>query len=69
MHKLLPSAEYARYRGVSRQAVFRWRQRGNVIVDPVTNLIDVEESDRLLAERPERIQGGWTSGPPVKPEK
>jgi ABC-type phosphonate transport system ATPase subunit len=59
--RLMTKAQFARHRGVTQPAVTRWVKRGDIHLDAVTGLVDVEISDRRLNDRPERFRGGWTS--------
>ena len=53
-------AAFARRRGVCRRTVEKWRTRGLVVM--VGDRVDVERSERALAERPQRYRGGEIGG-------
>ena len=49
----MTQAEYARHRGVSRQAIGKFAAAGKVVI--VGGKVDVVASDRLLGETRERV--------------
>ena len=53
---------FAKLRGVSKKTVTVWKQRGHLVMHD--DLVDVEASDRRLAERPEWYKGGKLGGTP-----
>lgn len=52
-------AEFARQRGVSRKTVTDWKAKGLLSMTP-DGLVKVEESEWLLADRPQTYRGGTT---------
>jgi len=60
-------AEFARQRGVSRKTVTDWKAKGLLSMTP-DGLVKVEESEWLLADRPQTYRGGATkSDTPARP--
>lgn len=53
-------AEFARQRGVSRKTVTEWKAKGLLSMTPA-GLVKVEESEWLLADRPQNYRGGATN--------
>ncbi|AWN43156.1 hypothetical protein [Methylobacterium durans] len=53
-------AEFARLRGVSRKTVTEWKAKGLLSMTPA-GLVKVEESEWLLADRPQNYRGGATN--------
>lgn len=53
-------AEFARLRGVSRKTVTEWKAKGLLSMTPA-GLVRVEESEWLLADRPQNYRGGSTN--------
>jgi hypothetical protein len=52
---------FAKRHSVARKTATRLRQAGYVV--PATGPVDVERSEKLLAERPAESQGGHAKGP------
>jgi hypothetical protein len=62
MSTFVKKAEFARQRGVSRAALTAWSARGLLVLSD-TGLVNVEESNVRLDERPEIYRGGQSSLP------
>lgn len=57
MAEAISQADFARRRGVSRKTVTQWKAKGLVAMTP-EGLVKVEESEWLLADRPQTYRGG-----------
>lgn len=60
----MTQADFARYRGVSRVNVTKWKSRG-LLVFEADGRVAVTESDARLAARPETFRGGSVKPGPV----
>lgn len=61
----LSQAEFARLHGVSKKTVTMWKQAGRLVLG-AGGLVDVERSNELLGQRPEKRKGGSAKGPTAK---
>ena len=64
MPEQVTQAEFARLRGVSRKTVTQWKQDGLLSMSP-DGRVNVEESEWLLADRPQSYRGGQTKAAPA----
>jgi hypothetical protein len=54
-------AAFAKLHGISRSGVYKWRARG-LIVYSADGSVDIAESNKRLAERPDRFRGARARG-------
>jgi hypothetical protein len=59
--KSMSLSDFARKHHVSRKTATRWRAAGLVV--PSVGPVDVEKSEKRLAERPAQNRGGFAKGP------
>jgi hypothetical protein len=57
---LVSQADYARRRGCSESMVSKFKEQGRLVI--VDGLVDIEESDKLIAETVDPTRGGDRSG-------
>lgn len=62
--EIVSQAEFARLRGVSKPTVTAWKAKGFLSMTP-DGRVKVEESEWLLAHRPQVYRGGAASVPPA----
>jgi phage terminase Nu1 subunit (DNA packaging protein) len=65
MPENVTQAAFARQRGVSRKTVTDWKSKGLLSMTP-DGLVKVEESEWLLADRPQTYRGGTSKPPPTQ---
>lgn len=61
-------AAFSRRLGVNRSTVNRWEAKGRLVMASA-DLVDVEASERSLAQRAENYRGGRAKGPAGNPAK